>query len=113
MPQMDSKTLSLLGLARRAGKLQWGFDAVVLCTRERKAALLLCARDISEKTYRNISFEGARGGIPVLRLPEDRSTVGHACSVKAGVLAVTDEGFAAALLSQLQGGKCEKEECTL
>ncbi len=110
---MENKELSLLGLARRAGKLQWGFDAAVICAREHKAALLLCAQDISEKTYGNISFEGARAGIPVRRLPEDRKTVGHACGIKAGVLAVTDEGFAAALLSQIQGGKREKEECVL
>ena len=41
------KLLSLLGLARRAGKIEPGFDAAVSAARGHKAALLLAARDIS------------------------------------------------------------------
>ena len=45
------RLLSLLGLARRAGKVEPGFDAATTAAREGKAALLLAAGDISEKTF--------------------------------------------------------------
>ena len=54
------KLLSLLGLARRAGKIEPGFDAAVSAARGHKAALLLAARDISEKTLKNLRYEGDR-----------------------------------------------------
>ena len=58
------KLLSLLGLARRAGKIEPGFDAAVSAARGHKAALLLAARDISEKTLKNLRYEGDRAGVP-------------------------------------------------
>lgn len=98
---MEHKVLSLLGLARRAGKLVPGFDAVVAEAKAGKAALLLAAADISEKTFKNLRYEGDRAGIPTLRLPCTLTETGRACGVKAGVLAVTDEGFAKAVCKEL------------
>ena len=57
---MVTKLLSMLGLARRAGKLESGFDAAVIAAREGKAALLLAARDISEKTFQNLRYEAEK-----------------------------------------------------
>ncbi len=105
---MTDKTLSLLGLSRRAGKLEAGFDAAVLAARAGKAALLVAAKDISEKTFKNLCYEGGRAGVPVRRLKADMAAAGKACGVKAGVLAVTDEGFAGAVCKEL-----EKEEESL
>ena len=82
------KLLSLLGLARRAGKIEPGFDAAVSAARGHKAALLLAARDISEKTLKNLRYEGDR----------------------AGVLAITDTGFAKAVKELAEAVTEEKEE---
>ena len=109
----ENRLLSLLGLARRAGKLQGGFDAAVISARERKAALLLAALDISEKTFKNLCYEAKRAEIPAKRIPAELKDVSHACGVKAGVVALTDEGFAKAVLSQLENDEREKEECVL
>lgn len=98
---MADKVLSLLGLCRRAGKLTPGFDAAVLDAKAGKAALLLAAADISEKTFKNLRYEGDRAEIPTLRLPCTLAETGRACGVKAGVLAVTDEGFAKAVCKEL------------
>ncbi len=110
---MANRTLSLLGLARRAGKLEAGFDAVVSAARSKNACLLLAAGDISEKTFQNLKYEGARAGIPVVRLSTDRAETGRACGVKAGVLAVTDRGFAQALLAAMEQTERKKEEYSL
>ena len=108
-----TKLLSMLGLARRAGKLESGFDAAVIAAREGKAALLLAARDISEKTFQNLRYEAEKAGIPVVRIPADIEETSRACGRKAGVHALTDRGFAKAVLSMVEDGKREKEECVL
>ncbi len=107
---MKDKTLSLLGLIRRAGKLEAGFDASASAAREKRARLRLAARDVSEKTYKNLRYEGERAGVPAVRLEASMEETGRACGVKAGVLAVTDQGFAKALLGTMEQGPLEKEE---
>ncbi len=108
---MKDKELSLLGLARRAGKLELGFDAAVSAARRKKARLLLAAEDISEKTFKNLSYEGERAGVPVLRLKTNMEETGRACgSKRAGVLAITEQGFSEALRNAMEQGSEEKEE---
>ena len=103
------KLLSMLGLARRAGKIEPGFDAAVSAARGRKAAVLLCAQDMSEKTVKNLRYEGDRAGIPTLRVSAGMEELGRACGVRAGVLALTDPGFARAV-QKLAGAPSEEKE---
>lgn len=94
---MNRKRLSLLGLARRAGKLEMGYDAAVIAAKEGKARLLVAACNLSEKTCKNLEFEGKRSNVPVLRLSETLEEVSKACGKKAGIAAICDEGFAHAV----------------
>jgi len=110
---MKDKALSLLGLVRRAGKLEAGFDASVSAARGGKARLLLAAKDTSEKTFKNLCYEAERAGIPAVRIETPMEETGRACGVKAGVLAVTDHGFARALLNAIEQRPREKEEQSL
>ena len=98
-----NKTLSLLGLARRAGRLEAGFDACQKAARAGKAALLAAAGDISDKTYKNLCYEAQRAGIPAVRLTASIQELGHACGVRAGIVAVNDKGFAGAVIKELEG----------
>lgn len=95
---MTDKALSLLGLCRRAGKLEGGFDMCTQAARHGEAKLLLAAVDISEKTCKNLRFEAERAGIPCARVEAPMAQLGKACGLRAGVLAVTDQGFSKALL---------------
>lgn len=110
---MKNKELSLLGLARRAGKLEAGFDVCVAAAREKKAYLLLAANDVSEKTFKNLRYEAERAGIPAVRIEAEMIETSKACGVRAGVLAVTDQGFAKALLKEMETRTEDKEEHTL
>lgn len=96
------KVLSLLGLCRRAGRLTFGFDMCREAARSGKAALLLAAGDVSEKTFKNLRYEAERAGVPAMRLRPSMNELGHACGIKAGVVAVADQGFAKALLKELE-----------
>ena len=102
------RLLSLLGLARRAGKVEPGFDAATTAAREGKAALLLAAGDISEKTVKNLRYEGDRAGIPTVRVQPRMEELGRACGVRAGVL--TDQGFAKAAQELAEAVTEEKED---
>lgn len=114
---MNNKLLSLLGLARRAGKLEAGYDAAVQAARGHKAKLMAAARDISDKTFKNLRYEAEREGIPAVRVPALMSELSKACGIRAGVAAVTDEGFAKAVLELTKDEEFDRtsneEECTL
>lgn len=108
---MADKALSLLGLARRAGRLLAGFDLCAGAARDGTARLLLAAEDISDKTFKNLCYEAGKAGIPCARVRAPMEELGKACGVRAGVLAVTDDGFSHALLKQneaveIEGGIC-------
>ena len=88
----------LLGMARRAGRVTTGFDAVCTQIAQRKAHLVLLAADASPKTAKEIAF-AARSGPAVRTLPLDKAAVSHALGLQksVGVLAIGDSGFAASI----------------
>lgn len=105
----DKKLQGMLGLSRRAGKLFAGYDLSVEKIRAGDAKLALAASDISEKTYKNLCYEAVRKEIPVSRLSIDKDTLGKSCGIKAGVIVITDEGFAEAAV-KMDGVVDIKEE---
>ena len=90
---MKNKLLSLLGLMRRAGKLINGFDSAIETAKNKKAVCLLYAYDISEKTEKNLKYEAEKYGVEIVKLNLNISEAGGAIGKKAGVFALTDEGF--------------------
>ena len=52
-----NRALSALGLARRAGKLNWGFDTAVEAMRSGACGVVILAADLSDKTKKNVRFE--------------------------------------------------------
>ena len=96
---MPNKALSLLGMARRAGKLVIGFDATVLSVVDRKAALAVFAADVSAKSEKNWRFAVQQQPVPIVRLTADKDQLGRALGAAkpVGILTVCDSGFAAKL----------------
>lgn len=89
----------LLGMARRAGRLTTGFDAVTALVAEDKAILLLIADDLSEKTEKELRFAARDKAMELLRLPLGKEDIGRALGLRkpVGVLALEDKGFAASV----------------
>lgn len=94
-----SKLLSMLGLARRAGKLQTGYDAAVVAIREGTAHGVVIAGNLSEKSEKNIRFEAGRAAVPVVKATETIEEISHAIGKKAGITALMDKGFFTAILN--------------
>lgn len=101
----SAKLLSLLGMCRRAGKLSCGHDAAVGAIRSKAACLCLMSCDSSERLREEVERESSFDGrnIPVRVLNSDMMEIGHATGLKSAVLAINDDGFAKAMLREMEG----------
>lgn len=100
----------MLGLARRAGKLVYGFDATVSSIKEEKAQLVVVACDISEKTEKNVRFEAVKKAIDVIKSSETIEDISRGIGKKAGVLAIIDKDFAKGVLAKSLENNIGKDE---
>ena len=112
---MTDPLLSLLGMARRAGKLAPGYDAVLQSIRRGKARAVFIASDISEKTAGNVCFCAQKAGVPLWRLACPMGELSAAIGIKTGIAALEDQGFARAALRRCEPYNAEetKEEPSL
>lgn len=97
----NERILSLLGLARRAGKISIGHDAAIGAIVKNKAKLCVMSRDSSERLKKEFSHacEFQNKNIALIILSEDMLSFSKAVGCKCAVLTVDDEGFANKILS--------------
>ena len=69
---MEPKLAGLLGIARRAGHIHIGFDAVKALLHSGKARLVLLAADCSPRRKRSCVLPGRTDTAPSGRLPQTR-----------------------------------------
>ncbi len=110
---MTNKILSLLGMARRAGRLSCGHDAAVESIVRNRAALCLCSADAADRLERELrhacTFEQKQ--IPFARIGVPMAVLSRAIGTKAAVVTVNDPGFAARLQALLaEGSTTGKDE---
>lgn len=98
-----NKTLSMLGLARRAGKLSMGHDMALKSLIGKKASLLIFANDSSERLKREFNVTMEKHGIDIAVATPDISIaeIHFSCGYKAGVITVDDENFSKKIISLL------------
>ena len=97
------KTLSMLGLARRAGRLSMGHDMAEKALVSGKAKLLIFAADSSERIYNEFEHLISKKNIKVkVQKPDIKMNEIHfACGYKAGGITVDDMNFADRIVSLL------------
>ncbi|MBR4868605.1 MAG: ribosomal L7Ae/L30e/S12e/Gadd45 family protein [Clostridia bacterium] len=100
---MNDKLLSLLGMCRRAGKLEIGFSKTADAIENGKACLVIIAADTAARTEKEVRFKG-RDRIPVSRIPHSAEILSHAIGVQAGTVTVTYDGFAKQALLLIDNG---------
>lgn len=99
----------LLGLARKAGRLEIGEEPVGAACRARRAKLVLLAGDAAPNTCRRAAHFGQAGSVLFLTLPQTKAELGAALGrASCAMLALTDAGFAGALAKQLARTDPEK-----
>ena len=99
---MSDRILGLLGLMRRAGAIELGEDKSADAVHAGKAKLLLLSSDLPEKALRRADgYVYGHRTLPV-PLPYTRDELAEALGVGGcSMAAVTDIGFADALMKQL------------
>lgn len=90
---MNNKLLSLLGMCRKAGRMTVGYQKTVELFAKKKILLVLVAADTAQRTEKELRFH-ADSTLPVIRLEQTKEQLSAAIGVSAGVVGITDEGFA-------------------
>lgn len=99
---MNDPCLHLLGLARKAGRIQVGEEPAGSLCRARKAKLLLLAADAAGNTARRAEHFAQAGNVPLVRLPYSKEELGGAVGrTSCALAALSDAGIAASLLKKL------------
>lgn len=90
---MNDKFLSLLGMARRAGKISLGHDAAKDSANRKKAKLIVLALDASERLKKEFRTKAENTHTDILFSHYTIEEISLAVGSKAGVLTVDDGGF--------------------
>ncbi len=94
--------LHMLGLARKAGKLEIGEEPVGAACRARHARLVLLASDAAPNTRRRCAHFGEAGGVLWLEIPFTKEELGFQLGRSScAMAALTDAGFSASLVEKL------------
>lgn len=101
MNEMES-VLSLLGLAKKAGRLEAGEEPVGGAARAHDARLILLASDAADNTVRRAKHFAGAGACLCASIPATKDELGRAVGrSQSAMLAVTDVGFAEAAAKKL------------
>lgn len=99
---MADPILHLLGLAKKAGKLEIGEEPVGAVCRAHRAKLLLLAADAAPNTCRRAAHFGQAGNVLFLTLPQTKAEIGFQLGRNAvAMMALVDSGFAGAIGEKL------------
>ncbi len=98
---MNDKLFSMISLSKKAGKLLNGFDVVKEAVLSQQAHLVIFSADVSERTKKTMLRVIADCGdieISVKETPLVMRDYAVICGKPTGVLAITDSGFATAIM---------------
>lgn len=108
---MNSKMITMLGFAAKAGKLSYGMKASVESLTRGKARLAVCAEDVSAKSLKEAEYYCKRYSARLLALHgTDMAEMSAAVGRRCGILTVNDGVFADSVLkAYIEGGKANDE----
>ena len=95
------KVLGMLGLAKKAGKIESGEFSAEKSIMTHRSHLIIVAGDASENTRKKFTDKASYRRIPI-RIYADKDQLGRASGTgERSVLSVNDERFASSLLALL------------
>mgnify|MGYP005899944099 CR=1 FL=1 len=105
---MDN-VLHLLGIARKAGRVEVGEEPVGASARARQARLILVASDAADNSARRAAHFAQAGKAPWFRVPYTKGELGGTVGrASCAMLALTDAGLAASLVKKLAAADPER-----
>ena len=110
---MSNAILSLIGLCKKAGRLEVGEEPVGAACRARDCRLILVARDAADNSFRRVKHFADAGQCLWVSVPYTKEELGEAVGRTAcAMAAVTDIGFAEAIGQKLAAVDPEKYSLT-
>ena len=99
---MMGQMLSMLGLAKKAGRVEIGEEPVGAAARAKKARVILVAQDAGPSSQRRAFSFAEAGACLCLTVPADKDALGRALGrTSVAMCAVTEIGFAGAVVKKL------------
>ena len=99
---MIGQMLSMLGLAKKAGRVEIGEEPVGAAARARKARVILVAQDAGPSSQRRAFSFAETGACLCLTVPADKDALGRSLGrTSVAMCAVTEIGFAGAVVKKL------------
>ncbi len=96
-----NKIYSMLGIAKKGGKLSIGYDVACIDIKGNKSVLVLIAADASDKTKKNIQFMCEKYKVKYVEYGE-KEILGKSLGRKVvSVLSINDINIASYLLNNL------------
>ena len=94
--------LSMIGLAKKAGRMEVGEEPVGAAARAKKARVILLASDAAPASQRRAASFAETGACLLLTIPADKEQLGRCLGrTSVAMAAVTDIGFAEAIVRKL------------
>jgi len=110
-----NKFLSFLGIVRKSGKINMGFDPCIDSIKNKKAKLLIVTYDLSEKTALKAKRFAEEANVPIITVSFSMDEMCVALGKYIGLITVTDENLASKLNElyiQLQSEQIEGGNAT-
>lgn len=99
---MSNNILSLIGLAKKAGKLEIGEEPVSAAARAGQARLICIASDAADNSQRRAGHFAEASHVVCIDLPFTKAELGFALGrTSCAMLALTDAGFSASIVKKL------------
>ncbi len=96
---MNSKILTLLGFASKAGKLSYGMNSTTETIKRGKSKLAVLSGEVSAKSQKEINFHSEKNNVRVIVLDDcNIQTLSEAVGKKCGIISVNDISFADGIL---------------
>ncbi|MDR0974854.1 MAG: ribosomal L7Ae/L30e/S12e/Gadd45 family protein [Ruminococcus sp.] len=110
MLDADNKVFGALTMARKAGKLILGFDAVCDSLKAETAKLVIITADVSKKTEKEVRFFCGRYNTDIISVPFMMEDIYNAVGKKCGALSVVDSGLAGLITAKLNECRTPMED---
>lgn len=99
---MKSQILNLLTIARKAGKVELGYDPTESALYSGRCRLVLVMADASDRTKKNAKFLCEKYKCPIIETDCTKEDILEKLGKSSGVLAICDAGFAKGFIKRTQ-----------
>ena len=111
--KMNNNKTGIITICKKAGKLAVGMDMVKKVSAEGSAAAVFITTDISEKSFKEVRYVCAKNSVKLYRLEMTMDEMWYGRGKKAGIIAMTDAGFAKSCAKGLEQIAADPEEFDL